>query len=199
MLTTMKIRHSAVALFIAALALTGCTPSPSESAAPTVPPAATPSSSPSSDAAAEPTTSDRGNVIKAVGDTFGLSAKDGSSVASFVVNAITVDPGCTSEYAEAPEHGHFVRLDVSGETTATLPDDLYFASGSWFVVADNGTTFNGDVWSMAAAACMDQTERLPNIIGAGERVTGAVILDVPTPHGVIILQSPGSGGWEWEY
>lgn len=194
----MKIRRSAVAFAILALALTGCTPAPSAPPASSVPPA-TPPSSPSSEASGEPVESDRGNLIKAVGEAFGLGAEDGTAMASFVVNAITVDPGCTSEYAEAPEHGHFVRLDVSGETTAALTDDLYFASGSWFVVADNGTTFNGDPWSMAAAACMDQAERLPNIIGAGERVTGAVILDVPTPHGVIILESPAGGGWEWEY
>lgn len=199
MLTIMKIRHGAVALSLLALILAGCTAAPDAQPAPSVEPAtSTPSPTPTA-SAAEPTQSERGNLVKEVGDTFGLGAEGGGSLASFVVTKITVDPQCTSEFAEAPEHGHFVRLDVEGETAPELEQELYFASGSWFVVAENGTTFNGDPWSLAAAGCMDQTERLPSIIGPGERLSGAVLLDVPTPHGTIIMKTDSGSGWEWAY
>lgn len=200
MLTSMKTRSTALALGIVAMILVGCSPAPSsKDAAPSVEPAV--SSSPSEtpeDVAEKPAESERGNLIKKVGDVFGLGSVD-ESVASFVVTNITVDPQCTSEFAEAPEFGHFVRLDVEGETTADLPGELYFAGGSWSAIADNGTTFNGDPWSYAAVTCVDDVERLPSIIGPGERVAGAVILDVPTPSGVLVLSPEPGLGWEWEY
>lgn len=191
-----------IAVAVASLImLAGCTTS-SEAApqAPSVEPAG-PTASPSTSPTPTPSTSTsaRGNLTKNVGDTFGLSTSSGESAADFKVTAITLDPSCTSPYASAPQYGHFVRLDVEGETTAALPQDLFFASGAWTVVAENGTTFNGDPWSGAAVGCLDSTERLPNIIGPGERVAGAVILDVPSPTGVIILDPDGQGGWEWNY
>lgn len=200
MLTSMKIRSTALALGIVAIALAGCTSAPpSDKAAPSVESAVSPSPSQTpEDTSDEPAKSERGNLIKNVGDVFGLGTSD-ESVASFVVTKITVDPQCTSEFAEAPEHGHFVRLDIEGETTADLPGELYFAGGSWTAIADNGTTFNGDPWSYTAVTCVDDVDRFPSIIGPGERVAGAVILDVPTPTGVLVLSPEPGLGWEWKY
>lgn len=195
----MKIRGSVMSLGIVALALAGCTSEAGQQPAPSVEPAVSPSPSATDEAASTaPAESARGNLIKQVGDVFGLGSSD-ESVASFVVKSITVDAACTSEFAEAPEFGHFLRLDIEGETTADLPGDLYFAGGSWSAVAENGTTFNGDPWSYAAASCINDVERLPSIIGPGERVAGAVILDVPTEHGVVVLSPEAGLGWEWEY
>lgn len=190
---------TAAAALIALLVLTGCSaastpPAPSvEPAAPTA--SDTPTPAPSSDS---PTTSDRGNLIKDVGDSFGF-AVDGADAATFVITSITVDPDCSAEYAESPEFGHFVKLDIEGETTAALREDVFIAGGSWSVVADNGTTFNGDPWSYGAVSCLPQTEMLPPIIGPGERVAGAVVLDVPTTQGTIVLDLGNGAAWEWQY
>ncbi|WP_217183357.1 Flp pilus assembly complex ATPase component TadA [Streptomyces sp. AC495_CC817] len=199
MLINMKIRYGAAALSILALVLAGCASAPAPQAKPSIEPATPSATSDPSETPAPVRESERGNLIKSVGDTFGLGSEDGTSLANFTVTAITVDPQCTGEFAEAPEHGHYVRLDIEGETSAALDREMYFASGSWFAIAENGTTFNGDPWSLAAAGCIDQTERLPNVVGPGERVTGAVILDVPTPHGVIVFKIDDGSGWEWEY
>lgn len=186
------------AALIAVLALTGCTvkTAPAADETPTATAAEdTPSPTPTPTGPAE---SDRGNLIKSVGDTFGF-AVDGEQAMTFTVTAITPDAACTSEFAEQAEHGHYLRLDVQGETTASLPEDLFIASGAWKVIADDGTTFNGDPWSYAAASCLNDAERLPNIVGAGETVSGAVLLDVPTPHGIVILDAYPGASWEWSF
>lgn len=184
------------------LALTGCSPTDRPVSPPSVSPAggtATPdaTSTPSASASA-PAKSPRGNLIKQAGDTFGFG-ENGDQAANFVVSMITVDAPCTSQFADSPEFGHFIRLDIEGETTASLSQDIFMASGAWFAVAENGTTFNGDPWNMAAAGCLNETERLPSIIGPGERVAGAVLLDVPTAHGVIVLDLGDGLSWEWAY
>lgn len=197
----MRTAHLTALLAVSIFALTGCSasttaePAPSVSSAGSTSEANTPSPTATT---ATPTKSDRGNLIKKAGDAFGFTY-DGQQVANFVVTGVTVDPKCNGEFVDPAEFGHFVKLDVQGETTASLPDDIFMASGAWSAVAENGTTFNGDPWSMAAAGCMKETDRLPNIIGAGERVAGAVILDVPTPHGIIVLDLGNGASWEWAY
>lgn len=199
MLAVMKTRAGAAVILLVALLATGCSAEPTSQPAPTIAEAggtSTPSPSPTVEA---PATSDRGNLVKAVGDSFGLSGPDGASVATFVVTAINVDPTCPAEFAEPSEYGHLVRLDIEGETTAELPGDLFFAGGTWTAIAENGTTFNGDPWSYASVSCLTDAERFPSMVGPGERVAGAVILDVPTAHGIIVWEPEPGLSWEWTY
>lgn len=206
--TVPKPAYAASLVLAIPLMLLGCTPAeergaatptsstttaaPSASPTPTVaPPSTTPP-------AEEPKRSARGNIIRKAGERFGFT-ENGEQAARFLVSAITVDPKCTDPYAEAPEFGHFVRMDIKGSTTTALTQDIFIAGGAWFAVTQNGMTFNGDPWNMAAAGCLKETERLPSIIGPGERVEGAVLLDVPTEHGVIVLDLGDGLAWEWAY
>lgn len=64
---------------------------------------------------------------------------------------------------------------------------------------ENGTTFNGDPWSIAAISCQNDAERSPRTVGPVERVAVAVILDVPTAHGVIVWEPEPGLSWEWSF
>lgn len=152
--------------------------------------------------------SPRGNVVMEPGKPaviYGYEDED-LEAATFVVKSIKVDPTCTSPYAEAPKNGHFVTLDIEVET-ATEPDfteatfgSFYVGSGAFKVIADNGTTVNevdGNGYT-----CFDSGEQLPGNLGAGERATGKVVLDVPTAEGVIVYNNYvgfDRPSFEWAY
>lgn len=186
------------------LLLTGCA-GPGEDSpepeAPTVEPATTPSETPEPDQPRDE--SERGNLIKEVGETFGLGSPDsGEPPVTFSVTAIEVDPECTNEWAEPSEYGHFVKIDLEGETTSELADiggGLWWGSVAWDVIAENGTTMNGSPATSAAWSCLPDSDTLPQEIGPAERVSGSIVLDVPTPSGIVILTDNPDAAWEWEY
>jgi len=197
--------HVALAAAASALlivALSACSPvastAPVETKASEPVPAATPSATPTPTPTPTSEKSTRGNFIKSVGVPFGFG--EGDARAEFTVNGITLDPACTAEYAEQPENGRFVKVDISGRT-GQIEEQVFFGIGAWKVIADNGTTYNGDPQSSAAWMCLNDAERFPDAVGPGEQVTGSIIFDVPTPSGTLMFQpyGPGNGGWEWAY
>lgn len=200
------LKKSLLTLPVVALLLAGCSGSPgSGPTAPTVEPAAgskTESATPSATAASG-SKSARGNLIKKVGEGASVTDKD-KTVASFVVNSISVDPACTGTSAAPAKNGHFVVLDVSMETAPELAESVNpqfgLAGYGWKAVADNGTTFNGDLGTFEAFMCFSDAERFPSALGPGEKATGKIVLDVPTPTGVLVhKQGFMPAGWEWEY
>lgn len=198
---------------VVALLLAGCSATPGNAEAPEVEPAnqskqaqAAETESPAAETPEEPAegeTSSRGNLIKAVGEGAGVT-DDGVEVASFVINSITVDDKCTSEYASKPDNGHFVFLDVSMKTQPELAESVNPSFGlagfGWKAIAPNGTTSNADAFSGASFMCLDDSDQLPSSLGPGEQATGLVVLDVENPEGVLVYK-PGFApvGWEWEY
>lgn len=195
----------AAAAALLPLLLTGCGGASTAPTAPTVEPATGGQSS----AAAAPegnktgAKSSRGNLVKKVGEGASVTDK-GKAVASFVVNSIKLDPTCTNQFATPADNGHFIALNVSMETDPALAESVNpqfgLAGYAWKVVAENGTTFNGDVMSGASFFCLNDEERFPSALGPGEKATGTIILDVPTPSGVLIHQQGFMpAGWEWEY
>lgn len=158
-------------------------------------------SSPPSD-----TKSKRGNFVKVPGQ--GVTVIDpanGKTVANLVVNSIELDPKCASPIAEPAANGHFLVLDVFMETMPALAESAYpefgisHASG-WKAIAENGTTFNGNLVSFEAITCLTDNERFPSKLGPAEKATGKIVLDVPTPTGVVVhRQGFMSEGWEWNY
>lgn len=146
-----------------------------------------------------PVLSVRGTIVKTVGERFGLGEAD-SIQATFYVTAITVDPACSGPYAQIPEQGHLVRLDVEGSVDPSFTYDVWLGGGDWKVIDQDGFTVNGSPMAGVAYSCLTDSERIPGVVGAGESVRGSVVLEVPTPTGVIILGQPGlDGGWEWAY
>ncbi|WOQ70787.1 hypothetical protein RYJ27_06280 [Microbacterium limosum] len=190
-------------LIAAALSLSACSGSSAPLETPEVEAAGatsepTPAETPEA-AESDSEVSQRGNLIKGVGVPFGATNLDNEDVGTFVVTAITVDPECTGEYAEPAENGHLIRFDVEGETTAVYDGEIMLNEALWKAIAENGTTFNGSLSTMAAYSCLPDNEMLPVNLGPGERVRGSLIFDVPTPTGVLVLDPWGSGGWEWTY
>lgn len=204
----------------AMLLLTGCGSDATSAEAPSVEPAS-PAASTSAEPAtaietteAEPTEeatseapapekSDRGNLVKHIGQGAGMTY-EGEQTVSFVINSITVDAPCTADFATPPENGHIVVLDVSVKTEPALADDpfgeFWMSPSSWKAIAPNGTTSNANSGTAAAFGCLPQQEMLPQSIGPAEQATGKVVLDVENPSGILVFQDPAaSAGWEWTY
>jgi hypothetical protein len=191
------------------LLLAACGGSPQGApAAPTVEPAtgsqsASATVSASSTTAAESTKSSRGNLVKKVGEGASVTDKD-KTVASFVVKSIQMDPKCTNPSAMPSKNGHFVALEVSMQTDPALAESVNpqfgLAGYAWKAIAANGTTFNGDLMSFESMMCLPEAENFPSALGPGEKATGKIILDVPTPTGILVhKQGFMTAGWEWQY
>lgn len=200
---------AALSLSVLPLLLAACGGSPqSGPTAPSVEPA-TASQSASASATASPTAtaenakSSRGNLVKKVGE--GASVTDNDKiVASFVIKSIQVDPKCTNSSAMPSKNGHFVALDVSMQTDPALAESVNpqfgLAGYAWKAIAANGTTFNGDLMSFESVMCLPEAENFPSALGPGEKATGKIILDVPTPTGILVhKQGFMATGWEWQY
>jgi hypothetical protein len=99
------------------------------SAPPVNVPWASASAGPSAGSAAPATpacqTSERGNVVKKVGETAAFGLTQDEFVVSFVIDKIMVGAKCTSQFAQKPEHGSFLRLDVRAETKPNMPTNNF--------------------------------------------------------------------------
>ncbi|WP_416430048.1 hypothetical protein [Paenarthrobacter nicotinovorans] len=122
---------------------------------------------------------------------------------NFTVNSIA-PVTCTEQYAQPAVNGHLVVVDVAVETKPELAEAImtsYYLNPSDFkFVADNGTTFNGNLGTAAAFSCLPSPELFPSGgLGPGEKAAGKVVLDLPAPTGVLVLKAPMSSTNGWEY
>ncbi|QEW01236.1 DUF4352 domain-containing protein [Microbacterium caowuchunii] len=147
--------------------------------------------------------SDRGNLVKEVGQLAGMTLGEDSAVpvAQFVVTDIVVDIACTDQYADPPKNGHFVGIHLNVETTPELAQaeigTVTFSEWVWQAFDANGTRVNDPLGN--ASWCMDSGDRLPLDIGPGQSVAGWVVLDLPTDHGSVAYLPWATTGWEWAY
>ena len=189
-------------VLLAALMLSGCNGSEPELTGVPVEPATGDSTASPAPTATKAPRSPRGALIKKVGEPAQILVKEGSDgwALNFTVTGIEVDPVCAPD-TTPPENGHFVAISIEA-TTAPEPvfsDVLDMVNfGSWKVIAPNGTTVN-NVTSHASYSCLPAAERIPSMIGAAEKVTGKVVLDVPDTAGTLVHSQGSSAGWEWEY
>ncbi|WP_157103277.1 hypothetical protein [Neomicrococcus aestuarii] len=197
-----KLKKSLALAFVGMLALTGCSSStPPAASAPSV--AAVESSASTSAAPASPSKSDRGNLIKEIGQPAGMSATSGEQAVNFVVKKIDTKVKCNSGFSEKPENGRFVSLLIDVETTKALtePDfpGAHFSlnAGNWTFISKEGTTFNGNLGTGAAFSCLKDSLTLPNQIGTAQKASGLVVLDVPSTEGTLIFSHFADSGWEW--
>ncbi|TVU66735.1 DUF4352 domain-containing protein [Paenarthrobacter nitroguajacolicus] len=200
---------SALAVITAlGLSLSACAAaSPSPAATVSVEPLTPNTPSPTASTAKSP----RGNFVKEVGSSAGITNKDSDRIVTFTVNSLTPDAPCTGPYPQPVVNGHVVILDVSIETFPELADpnggysEFDMNAGMFKFVGTNGTTFNGDLNTQGAYMCLADEESISHNgrgIGPAEKVTGKIALDVPEPHGTLIFRShltSGSTGWEWTF
>ncbi|NKG19367.1 MULTISPECIES: hypothetical protein [Paeniglutamicibacter] len=195
---------------LATLLLTGCADTNQAPTAPDVTPIASgsPSSASTEPSAATPSataeTSDRGNLIKVIGQPAGTVNTAGDQTVSFVVKKIDMKIKCNAPYATKAENGHLIGIKMDVQTFKELNDPDYPGMtfdahpSSWTFISKEGTTFNGDLGTSSAFMCLEDDDQLPNSIGPAQKATGWIVLDVPATTGTLIFSTQPGTGWEWE-
>lgn len=179
-------------------------------ATPTLPPTPTPTPAPTTSAAPDPDLSPRGHIMKDLGEVGGLSHPDDLTpsleelVLSFSIDAIRVDAPCPGQFAEDPQNGHFVALDIRASTTENYPADVYYFQmnpASFSFVGTDGV-FVQNIATTPTYGCMDYDD--PNLFPSAtftpaSSYRGTVILDIPETSGTLIwTPMGGTSGWEWQ-
>lgn len=216
----MSNRRLATIAVLAALGLAGCasaegdsdakaTPIPvvaaSDSAAPTETPTPEPTTPEPTETSVygESVTSERGYLVKQLGQIAGTTTESGETLMQFSVTAIQPNFQCTSEYSEQPENGNFIAITLDVQTTAALAqveEMPYYNMSAWDfrVIGPDGTRENDSTGS--ASMCLDSSEALPSEIGPGEHVVGTIVLDSKYTSGALAFVPAWiAGGWEWVF
>ena len=194
------IRAAAAALALPAL-LAACA-APATSTPPLNVPPAPEVSAPAAAATPAGDLSTRGNVVKQPGEIAGFGPTQDNIVVTFAIDKITVDAKCTSSYAQKPENGHFVKLDVRAETKPTMPTDRGYSINpfEFSTVGPDGIT-EQSLTTGSSFTCLDQSEQFPSTISPGSKYRGSLILDTKNTSGVLVYRPNFmlGGGWEWNY
>ena len=177
---------------------------------PTLPPTPTPTPAPTTSTAPDADLSPRGHIMKDLGEVGGLFHPDDLTpsleelVLSFAIDAIRVDAPCTSEFAEDPENGHFVALDIRASTTENYPADAFHFQvnpGSFSFVGSDGV-FVQNIATTPTHGCMgyDDPNLFPSVaFTPATSYRGSVILDIPETTGTLVwTPMGGTSGWEWQ-
>ena len=142
-------------------------------------------------AAPEEAKSERGNTIKKVGDPSFWRVGDvpeGAEVGRFTIKKIA-PVKCTEQFATKPVNGHLVGLTIDVVTKKELANEpipsVYLSAYDFEYIAPNGTTFNGNLASVATYGCLDPSLALKSEFGPAEKGTGVLILDLPQKGGVL--------------
>ncbi|GLY68786.1 hypothetical protein [Amycolatopsis taiwanensis] len=191
------------------LALTGGGGGTSQAAAPNRqgPPALpTISSSPST----SPTVplNARRNVEKQIGETTGWGVDAKHQDVQFSVTKITVDGKCTEPYAEKPQNGHLIFVDMSISTSPTM--DRTYASAvlnpyNFSIIGPDGVTESGQsLTSTSTYGCLASSKQIPGTLSPGQKYVGTFVLDSRSTSGALVLAPQngfdnGGNGWEWKF
>jgi len=162
----------------------------------------TASAGPEASEPAGPAKSDRGNVIKQVGEEAYVTLLDRDErVVTFSIDAIRVDQPCNSGFADEPVNGHFVGIDVRAATTPNLPADWFIqlSADNFQVIGPDGLTVT-DVWG-TAYSCLDTASSFTtDQLGPAQQYAGTVVIDSPVTSGTLVYKVPGGlTGWEWQF
>lgn len=150
-----------------------------------------------------------GDLIAKPGDangvTFQVSGKPAGELI-FVIDKVTLDPKCAAG-APQPHRGHFLRIDLRVEPRdiSDAGAELWsagFRPNSWTAFDAKGTAQPG-IDTDQADECLPNAQQLPLVdtraLEAGKLLGGAVVLDVASPKGTIVLDLNLDGGWEFQY
>lgn len=136
-----------------------------------------------------------------MGQSAGLSSGD-TPAGDIILDGLKVttwpaDP----EFGSKPKHGYFVNVGVTTTADPGYSDGLSIYSGDFYVVSSYGQHFNEGEGN-SYDALKDSSDELPYTnLAAGEAVSGRLVFDVPSRHGVIAY-SPNSDGQpiaEWKF
>ena len=148
-------------------------------------------------------------VIKNIGEPGKLTV-EGESKPSFeiTVKKVQVLKSCTlrgtSEKIK-PENGYFLVVDAEAwlsksaekyvdEEIALMPLD----ASVFGVSSGQNKPIKSGLDSVAAFSC-DLKNAMDIAVGAGDRVSGQIILDSPYSSGQVVYDPKGTGGWTWDF
>lgn len=194
------------------LALTACgssndSSSPGETAegeAPVSAPTATPITPEKPTPTPESDKSVRGNLLMSVGDIGTVSDNATGNVhVKFTVTGIKPIK-CDQEFSRPSENGQLIAVDITAETTPELAQDPFpkytLSSHDFKFIDNNGTTYTGNLGSVATYSCIADNLTFPaDGMGPAEKLAAKIVLDVPKPHGILVLKSGYAGGFEYKF
>jgi hypothetical protein len=138
------------------------------------------------------------------GDIGTISSRSSKDVeVKFSVNSISPIT-CDQKYSRPSENGHIVAVDLTVETMPELAQSSYpkytLSSYDFKFIADNGTTFTGNLGTTATYSCIADSLQFPSAgMGPAEKLGGKVVLDLPAASGVLVMKSGISGGFEYKF
>jgi hypothetical protein len=146
-------------------------------------------------------------VVQAVGEPGGLTDDAGADFLTFTVDAITVDPACTADWAAYgtpvdPGH-HLVAVQMTVATSPAVGEDDFLSLSGYdfaFIGADGITVDALD--GMATYGCLEDSQTFTSdLLGPGQTYAGAVVLDLPAASGTLVLAPSWgqTGGWEYSF
>jgi hypothetical protein len=154
----------------------------------------------------EAVTSDRGNLVKEIGQVAGVMNEDtGDIMVEFTPTDVETDFSCNNDWSEPSENGQYVAFTFEVETFPALSDDEDPFYGTFGINEFNLTAFSndgerqnditGNSWM-----CLDESESLPADIGPGQKAEGKVVIDTALESGILVFSPLFDGtGWEWKF
>lgn len=97
------------------------------------------------------------------------------------------------QYSQGSVNEQIILVDITVETMPELAESSlpkFTLPGYDFkYIAVNGSTFNGDLGTVATYSCIPGAEQFPSGgMGPAEKVTAKVVSDVPAPTGILVLK-----------
>ncbi len=197
-----------VAMAGVALVLTGCSTEdsagPATATGPELP--TTSSAAPTTSESTGPPRSERGHIIKELGEEGGFTGSDDADaplVLNFTVDSITVDPECSSSFVQQPANGHYIAIGLRASTSPEFDPSTYltFTEYDFQVIGPDGLTVS-DVSGNAYTCLADNQRFTSDALGPGQQYAGTVVIDAPASHGTLVYAPGafgGTSGWEWAF
>lgn len=213
--TPLKLNTSLTVLALvvsAGLGLTACGNSKDVTAAadatktdaPVSAPTASPITKTTPSPTADPKKSVRGNLIGHFGDIGTQSDPVSKAVQTkFTVDAIA-PVTCTEKYSQPAQNGQLVTVNLTVETTPELAQSSFpkftLSSYDFKYIADNGTTFTGNLGTSSTYSCIPSAEEFPSAgMGPAEKLSGKIVLDLPAAHGILVMKGNYGSGFEYAF
>lgn len=200
-----QLKNVLVIMPLAALILTGCGESAAKSAAQTSSQAATAEATPTASATPTESKSPRGNTVSTFGKSHSLGiASTNEVLLSFTVKDL-VPITCDYPSSLSPSNGQVMGILVDMETTPALANVKNLSQGlivnslSFKHIKAEGTTTGTLNTHMIHNCLTDRAQLMPNEIGPAEKVSGMVLVDVPSPATGTLIFEPVQGGDKYEF
>lgn len=149
------------------------------------------------DQADAPPRSERGNIIKAIGQQAGVTGQCAQDCVNFTVTDIATAPACDNPLEPIDGRLLSVTLDITTQPDAPKDDMTgMFQTFNWAVVDGAGTTHSNGSGELMSP-CLDDANAIGAYLSPGSHYTGTLLFDVPADSKILVLDMFGQASWEW--